>query len=60
MPSHYLASDRRDANLMLQAMRWRWIPGIGIRPEGFAVWGNGVPLQRIDAGGDLSADWYHT
>lgn len=54
------ASDRRDADLMFRAMNWRWIPGIGIRPESVAHWSAvGLPLQRIDCGGDLSADWYH-
>lgn len=59
-------SDVRDAELMRRCVDWRWIPSLNsIRPESFTEWSDwsednrGLPLQRIDCGGDLSADWYH-
>lgn len=52
-------SDERDAALMRRCVDWRWIPSINsIRPESFRHWSSDA-TQRIDCGGDLSADWYH-
>lgn len=56
------SDDRRDFILMSRAMEWRYIPGIGIRPEAFSLWqfnDSDKVIGSIDCGGDLSADWYH-
>lgn len=51
--------DDLDFSLMLRAMLWRWIPELkAIRPEAFRMWDERAE-NLIDAGGDLSADWYH-